>query len=72
MMINEIQSHAAQVCQLLGKRMRWSYEEIKQQTGLTDRQLNMAIGWLACEKKIQIGKDCPDGRDFSLCMNLYF
>lgn len=72
MMINEIRNHAAQVCQLLGKRMRWSYGEIKQQTGLTDRQLNMAIGWLACEKKIQIENDCPDGRDFSLCMNLYF
>lgn len=32
---------------------RWEYDELKKATGLSDRDLNTAIGWLAREDKIQ-------------------
>ena len=32
---------------------KWEYQELKKATGLRDRDLNAAIGWLACEGKIQ-------------------
>lgn len=32
---------------------KWEYNEIKQATGFSDRELCAAIGWLAREDKIQ-------------------
>ena len=33
---------------------RWDYQEIKKETGLSDRDINTAIGWLAREGKLTI------------------
>lgn len=38
---------------LHGDNRKWEYQELKKATGLRDRELNAAIGWLACEGKIQ-------------------
>ena len=38
---------------LYGDKRRWEYKEIKAATGLSNRDLNAAIGWLAREGKIQ-------------------
>ena len=38
---------------LQGENRKWEYREIKDATKLRDRELNSAIGWLACEGKIQ-------------------
>ena len=38
---------------LHGDNRKWEYQELKQVTGLRDRELNSAIGWLAREGKIQ-------------------
>lgn len=38
---------------LHGDNRKWEYQELKQATGLRDRELNSAIGWLAREGKIQ-------------------
>lgn len=38
---------------LSGSNRKWEYEDIKKATGLSDRYLNAAIGWLAREDKIQ-------------------
>lgn len=36
---------------LHGDNRKWEYQELKEATGLRDRDLNAAIGWLACEGK---------------------
>lgn len=36
-----------------GDNRKWEYQELKKATGLRDRELNSAIGWLAREGKIQ-------------------
>jgi len=35
----------------------WEYNELKGVTGLSDRDLNTAIGWLVCEDKIQFSNN---------------
>ena len=37
---------------LYGDNRKWEYQELKKATGLRDRELNAAIGWLAREGKI--------------------
>ena len=34
---------------LHGDNRRWEYKELKEASGLRDRELNAAIGWLARE-----------------------
>lgn len=49
---------------------RWTYNDIKKATGLSDREMNTAIGWLARENKIELevdkGCDC-----MCLTLNVY-
>ena len=40
--------------QLASEHRKWEYAEVKAATGLADRDLNAAIGWLARESKIFI------------------
>ena len=40
--------------QLASEHRKWEYAEVKAATGLADRDMNAAIGWLAREGKIQI------------------
>ncbi len=39
---------------LQSENRKWDYQEIKQATGLSDRIINAAIGWLAREGKLSI------------------
>lgn len=49
---NLIGLNAGKVWQLLNNNKRWSYSELKEAVGLSDRDLNAAIGWLAREDNI--------------------
>ena len=49
---NLIGLNAGKVWQLLNNNKRWSYSELKEAVGLSDRDLNAAIGWLARGDKI--------------------
>ena len=39
---------------LQSESRKWDYQEIKKETGLSDRDINTAIGWLAREGKLTI------------------
>ena len=60
--VQSIGKCAGEVWQLLnGEHRKWSYSEIKKTyseikktSGLSDRELNAAIGWLAREGKLNI------------------
>lgn len=51
---------------------RWEYGELKEASGLSDQDLNTAIGWLARENRVQFEQDNLGNRYFLyLEMNLY-
>lgn len=53
--VQSIGKSAGVLWQLLnGEHRKWSYSEIKKTSGLSDRELNAAIGWLAREGKLNI------------------
>ena len=60
-----IGNNAGKVWRLLDHNRKWEYNELKEATGLSDRDLNAAIGWLAREDKIQFEKKgAAAGRSF--------
>ena len=48
---------------LYGKHQKLDYQEIKQITGLPDRYINAAIGWLAREGKLTIEEATIEGKN---------
>ena len=66
-----IGKNAGIVWRLLDHNRKWEYNELKEATGLSDRDLNAAIGWLAREDKIQFETSKKDGHDYYLELNLY-
>ena len=49
---NQIGTNAGIVWKLLSDNAHWEYDKLKHASGLSDRDLNAAIGWLAREDKI--------------------
>ena len=49
---HQIGLNAGIVWHLLNNNERWTYCELKKASGLSDRDLDAAIGWLAREDKI--------------------
>lgn len=64
---NEIVVHAGMVLQLMHNTHGLIYTELKEKSQFSDKELSMAIGWLACENKILFSSD-----DEKLCLNGYF
>ena len=56
---------------LQGEHRKWDYNEIKKATGLPDRQINAAIGWLAREGKLSID-DTTIGKKHVLYIELNY
>lgn len=49
----EIGLNAGKVWQLLSNNDKWSYGSLKRKSGLKDKELGAALGWLAREDKIE-------------------
>ena len=64
--------NAGVVWRLLDNNRRWEYSELKAASGLSDRDLNAAIGWLAREDRIQFEVDKKDDKEYLfLELNVY-
>ena len=50
----EIGLNAGKVWQLLCNNEKWSYGSLKRKSGLKDKELGAAIGWLAREDTILV------------------
>ena len=50
----QIGTNAGIVWNKLKDNAHWDYKQLKAATGLTDRDLNAAIGWLAREEKTRL------------------
>ena len=51
---SEIGLNAGKVWQLLSDYAKWSYGALKKKSGLEDKELGAALGWLAREDKIEM------------------
>lgn len=54
----EIHFNAKRVWHLLSDHNRWSYEKLLKASGLSEFDLQTALGWLAHENKIEFEKTC--------------
>lgn len=67
-----IGENAGVIWRLLNNGERWEYESLKAASGLSDRDLNLAIGWLARENKIYFERSkCQDKEYMYLSIDLY-
>ena len=68
-----IGENAGIVWSLLNNGERWEYEQLKNASGLSDRDLNLAIGWLARENKIFFERSKEQDKEYMyLSIDLYF
>ncbi|WP_106831057.1 winged helix-turn-helix domain-containing protein [Parabacteroides pacaensis] len=67
MMNKKIVVNAGIVLQLMNNAHGLTYRELKEKSQFSDKELSMAIGWLACENKILFSSD-----DDKLYLNGYF
>lgn len=62
--------NAGKVWQLLSDNSKWSYGSLKKKSGLKDKDLGAALGWLAREDKIEFEQE-EDELYIFLCVNVY-
>ena len=67
-----IGKNAGIVWSILSNRQRWAYDALKEKSGLSDRDLNAAIGWLAREDKIFFETDQNNIDYLYLFTNIYY
>lgn len=64
MNVQEIGENAKKVLSLLqSENRKWDYQEIKNSIGLSDRDINAAIGWLAHDRKLTLDENVVGGRN---------
>ena len=67
----QIGENAGKVWRLLANdNKRWNYYDLKETSGLSDRDLNAAIGWLAHDGSICFGHSRGEN-NVSLGINVY-
>lgn len=67
---NEIGLNAGKVWQLLSNNEKWGYGTLKRKSGLKDKELSAALGWLSRENKIEFDQ-CDEELYVYLCVNVY-
>lgn len=67
---NDIGFNAGKIWQLLSNNAKWSYGDLKMKSGLKDKELGAALGWLAREDKIEIEQQ-EEELSVYLCINVY-
>ena len=73
MNVQSIGENAGIIWRLLqSENRKWDYLEIKKATGLPDRDINAAIGWLAREDKVYFETDKDNTEYLYLSVNVYF
>ncbi len=66
----EIGENAGRVWQLLSDNAKWSYGSLKRKSGLKDKDLGAALGWLARENKIEFEQE-EEELYLYLCVNVF-
>lgn len=59
---DSIGTNAGIIWRIMDNYMSWNYAELKEKSGLSDKDLCAAIGWLARENKIEFDNESKDQR----------
>ena len=54
---SDIGLNAGKIWRLLSNYAKWAYGTLKRKSGLKDKELGAALGWLACEDKIVLHQE---------------
>ena len=68
---HQIGLNAGIVWHLLNNNERWTYCKLREASGLSERDLDAAIGWLAREDKIDFNRLDGDDECFFLSVNVF-
>lgn len=67
-----IGANAHIVWNLLNDYQKWDIPMLREASGLTEREIYTAIGWLAHDNKIEIEQTTDNGEQFYLVIEYYF
>jgi hypothetical protein len=67
-----IGTNAGIIWNLLNNNQRWNIAELREASGLTEKEIYTAIGWLARENKIEIEKSQNGEEVYYLVIEYYF
>ena len=68
---HQIGLNAGMIWRLLNNNQQWDYCELKKASGLSDKDLSAAIGWLAREDKIDFSDADTQGDCYFLNINVF-
>lgn len=68
---HQIGLNAGIVWHLLNDNKQWNYRDLKKASGLSDKDLSAAIGWLAREDKIDFGNEQKEDECYFLSVNVF-
>lgn len=67
-----IGANAGIIWNLLNDYQRWDIPQLCEASGLSEKEVYTAIGWLARENKIEIEQSTDSSEQFYLVMEYYF
>lgn len=67
-----IGTNAGFIWNLLNNNQKWNIKQLCKESGLPEKEVYCAIGWLARENKIEIEKSPNGDEDFYLVIEFYF
>jgi Protein of unknown function (DUF2582). len=67
-----IGTNAGIIWNLLNNNQKWNASELQEASGLSEKEIYAAIGWLARENKIEIGNSSGGDEDYYLVIEYYF
>ncbi len=67
-----IGTNAGKIWNLLNNKQTWNTLQLCKETGLSERDVHCAIGWLARENKVEIRRTEDGEEDYYLIIEYYF
>lgn len=67
-----IGTNAGIIWNLLNNNQRWSIKQLRDVSGLSEKEVYMAIGWLARENKIEMDFSADGRETYYLLIEYYF
>lgn len=66
-----IGTNAGIIWNLLSNNEKWNIDQLKETSGLSEKEIYAAIGWLARENKIEVEEE-EDAENYYLIIEYYF
>lgn len=67
-----IGTNAGIIWNLMSNNKKWNVSQLQEKSGLTEIEVYTAIGWLACEDKIEIEERPDKNHNYYLIVEYYF